>query len=242
MALTINKPGMQAYSSTLLKHMEERERSANGRLDGNDTRQTRGADPSVRLNISGKALSLLDAGGRPAPGSAAAQEEMQALGRELEEMVNEAGGFRRLTETQWERVQQISDRVAELNGTPEDERPRIQELKRVYQLEAELEGIFGNDPDKVLSAEESERADAILKELDSIWSGQEEAQLTEDEEEQLASIEAELDRLFGKLDDWTLTPEDEKRVDDLFTSMDRIFDVAEQRLLDEAKEKDTESG
>lgn len=238
MGLTINRPGVDPYSNNLLKQAEDRERIASGRRQ-DDTRTETGAksEGAVRLSISSEALSLLENSSTSATTmtlSGEEKERMRLLTGELDEIVGDAGGFRKLTETQWERVEEILGEIGEIQGMTEEERARISDLRRVYQLEDELGKIYGDDPGKVLSPEEEKRADEIMLELEELWGEDEGIELTEAEVRQLAELEMQLSAMDDKLNSWTLTPEDEEKANSLFSAMDRIYSQAEERLYQEA--------
>lgn len=236
MGLTINRPGVDPYSSNLLKHKDETGRQVSGQRGESTPASAGKQDPSVRLSISGAAMQKLGGGNELPPGlenlSKEERKELKALTSELDDMLQKAGGFRQLTETQWERVDELFGRISHIHGMAEEDKPRIAELRAVYELEAELNDIYGADSDKVLSDEEEDRVEEIMAELEQLWGdGEQAVVLNGKEEKQLARIEAELEKYGDKIDSWTLTPEDEERVDALFSAVDRLFDRAEQRML-----------
>ncbi|GEM_PF-1363058 len=237
MGLTINRPGIGLYGNNLLKNMEETGRSEFGHAQGNGKALAKGRDePSVRLSISNEALAMQENGEAIPPGMEQLSEEdrkrMQELTGELDEIVGGAGGFRKLTETQWERVEGIFGEISDIHNMPEEQRPRIDDLKRVYELENELDEIQGDDPGKVLSTEEQERVDEIMQELGGLWGSEDEVVLSEEEEKQLDALEKQLESLNGKLDSWSLSREDEEKVDSIFSAMDRIYEQAEKRMYE----------
>lgn len=246
MALTINRPGVEPYSNKLLKHLDDPGRSEFGHAQGKGRSGDKGqSEGAVRLSISDEALSMFNSRKAATDAfedlSAEDRERMIALTGELDEVVGNAGGFRRLTETQWERVEEIFGEISDIYGLEEDEQPRIDDLRRIYELEDELDALYGDDPEKTLSSAEEERVDQIMAELDELWGvpGGEIA-LTEEEERQLEILETQLEGMAVKVDDWSLTPEDEDQVNSLFSAMDKIFENAEQRILAQEEQRTVE--
>jgi predicted component of type VI protein secretion system len=228
MALSINGLGIQAYGLRV-RSADDGGNEAAQRMDSGKP-ETRETGSTVRLSLSGAARQRVqaeeEARKRMADLSPGERREVQDLVGEMETMVGEAGGFRRLTETQWERVEEIHARMCEINGEDPADGNRLQDLKQVYSLEAELESLYAGD--KPMTAEQRERADAIMQELGDLFGEQEAPPLQPEDEQRINDLETELGQLMDKLDKWNLTPDDEKRVNQIFAEMDTVFRGAER--------------
>ncbi len=233
MALSINGLGIQSYGMRLREFRDSEDGTDQQRsvLAKNDTGKTRS---SVQISLSGAARQRVqeeeEANARLAKLSPEDRQEVKTLVGELESMVNTSGGFRRLSETQWERVDEIQTRISEINGEdPAEGSAKLQDLKQVYSLEAELESLYSGD--EPMTTEQRERADAIMEKLGTLFGDQEPSRMAPEQEKQVDDLEDELDKLMDKFDKWTLTPADEQRVNVIFSQMESLFQGAEQHVL-----------